>query len=33
MKKALRDTQIKHCAPKIFVPPQTPSRGGRTAKI
>jgi len=33
MKKAHRETQRKHRAPKIFAPPQTPSRGRRTAKI
>jgi len=38
MKKALRETQTLHAGcskakPKIFVLPQTPSRGCRTAKI
>ena len=38
MKKALRETQTLHAGcsktkPKIFAPPQTPSRGHRTAKI
>ena len=37
-KKALRETQILHAGcskvePKIFAPPQTPSKGRRTAKI
>ena len=38
MKKALRETQTLHAGcskaqPKIFAPPQTPSRGRKTAKI
>ena len=38
MKKALRETQTLRAGcskaePKIFVPPQTPSRGHGTAKI
>ena len=38
MKKALRETQTLHAGcskaePKNFAPPQTPSRGRRTAKI
>jgi len=37
MKKALTSQRRKHCAlrlrPKIFAPPQTPSRGHGTAKI
>jgi len=38
MKKALREMQTLHAGcskaePKNFVPPQTPSRGHRTAKV